>query len=83
MMLTLRATDHIGSGPYVGNWNRVIRYTVEGLPPGEEAWIADFHYKWQLLRRTDGVQGEWMGAYKSPEDALTALQEQISRRAKV
>jgi hypothetical protein len=71
--LTLHASGWIGDGPLMEKWATVIRYDVRGLPPGEQAWIADFHHAWHVLRVKDGVQGHWTGDFKTAEDALAAI----------
>jgi hypothetical protein len=32
---------------------------------------------WHILRTTDGIEGDWMGDYKSAEDALIVLQKEL------
>jgi rRNA maturation protein Nop10 len=71
--LTLHPLVHGGSGPDIRNWKTALKYEVEGLPPGEKAWIAKMNHSWRILTMKDGVQGKWTGKYKSAEDALAAL----------
>ncbi len=74
-MLTLREFGHVGSGADLRNWDKVYQYEIEGLPKGEEAWIAEFDHRWKILRSRNGVTGNWDGDYPTPEDALKALSE--------
>jgi hypothetical protein len=78
MTLTLRAIAHAGSGSDLRKWDKVFQYAVEGLPKGEEAWIAEMNHRWQILRATNGAQGNWTGEYMSPEEALSALQQELT-----
>ena len=75
--LTLRAVMGYGEGLDLRDWKKIIKYEVCGLPPGEEAWIADMDHRWQILRAKNGVSGEWAGDYKSAEDALAVLQKEF------
>jgi len=77
-MLTLRPAARVGSGPDLRNWDKIFQYEVEGLPPGQEAWIAEIDFRWQILRVKDGLQEGWTGSYKSAEEALAAL-ESVTR----
>jgi len=72
--LTLREVGHAGSGLDMSKWDKVFQYEVLGLPPTEQAWIAEMDHVWQILRVKDGVQGHWTGSYKSAEEALAALE---------
>lgn len=80
-MLTLREVGRIGNGTDFRNWEKVYQYEVEGLPKGEQAWIAEFDRRWQILRSTNGVTGNWKGDYPTAEDALKALIEATSESA--
>jgi hypothetical protein len=55
-------------------------YKVGSLPPGHEAFIANFgapnRDDWRLLQAKEGVQGNWTDSYKSAEEALAVLQEE-------
>jgi hypothetical protein len=74
-MLTLRAYMWAGDGPrHDGNW-RAIAFDVFGLPLGRQAWIANMHHRWQILRADNGVYGEWSGEHMSKEEALAALEK--------
>jgi hypothetical protein len=52
----------------------IIRYTVVGLPHGEQATIFRFGSSWQILRAFNDVSGDWDGPYATAEQAVTALQ---------
>jgi len=47
------------------------------MPPQQKALIANFEGRnedrWRILRMKDGVSGEWMGSYKTAEQALAQL----------
>ena len=47
--LTIRSTGHSGYGPDVSDWKDVAQYAVQGLPPGEEAWISRMQGHWSTL----------------------------------
>ncbi len=72
-MLTKREYLFSGEGPTLGANGRTIGYEVLGLPLGEQAWIAEIHRSWQVLRATDGVQGHWTGQYRSADEAMAEL----------
>jgi hypothetical protein len=74
--LTLHAYMHT-HGASLNDNRRAIAFRVKGLPVGEEAWVAEFHYRWKILRATVGVQGHWEGKYSGPLEALAALQAQV------
>lgn len=78
MTLTLREVAHSGNGLDMRKWSHVYKYEVQGLPATEEVWIAEMHHRWQILRRTSSVQGDWTGEYASPEEALRALQQSLA-----
>lgn len=81
MSLTLKETWHLDGGPGSPS-KRVLRYAVQGLPPGEEAEIAEFPQRneWSILRIRQGVIGKWSDRrYKTPEDALSALTQEIAQ----
>ena len=65
-----------GTGP-------ISQHRVDGLLPGEEAWIANFgsshHETWRILRTKDGVKGDWTGTYKSAENALAVLRKEFQK----
>ena len=67
--------SHEGSGLGTGP---VIQYGIHGLPPGDEALVANFGTRgrddWRILRVKNGVQGHWTGNYASADQALSALQ---------
>ncbi len=70
----LRAEGLAGSGA-------IYQYTVKGLPLGQEASIANMRSPnaplWQILRRKNGIQTNWSGAYETATHALAALQAQV------
>jgi len=76
--LTLHPVGWLGNGLDMRNWTDAFEYSVEGLPLGEQAWIARIRARcWQILRLINGVQGHWTGEYASAEEALNALQKQV------
>jgi hypothetical protein len=72
-ILTLRAIASIGEGPSLTGNRRVFQYEVLGLPPGQQAFIADFEGGWRLLRVVDGQQGNWSNPHLNKEEALDTL----------
>jgi hypothetical protein len=75
--LTLCAYMHAWEGNLNGN-RRTIAFEVMGMPIGEEAWVAEFHHRWKILRATAGNYGKWQGMYSSPEAAIAAIQTSLS-----
>src|SRR5260370_22552776 len=57
------------------------QYEVEGLPKGQEAFIANFgrgnQPHWKIMRTINGVQGTWTGKHETPTHALAALQREV------
>lgn len=76
--LTLRPTAHFHDSLVLKDDDRTTSYDVHGLPQGQRAVIADMGERWQILRTKDDVAGDWQGSYASAEDALAALQSEIS-----
>lgn len=79
--LDVRAIAHIGEGPSLMVNRRPIQYEVTGLPPGQQAWIADFgtsrRGSWRILRANNGVQGHWEENHDSAKSALRALEQHL------
>lgn len=79
--LSLHGIAYVGDGPDRSKRDQVTQYEVHGLPPGEQAWIANFgapyRHDWKLLRARNGVQSDWAGEYGSAEDALAALRTEF------
>ena len=76
--LTLRPFFRIGDDPVMRDDAPVGQYVVDGLPTGQEASIAKMkRSRWHILRRQDGVQGNWTGAYDAAEKALEDLQREF------
>ena len=73
-MLTLHEYMWYGEGPGLTANRKPIAFEVLGLPEPQRAWIATDSHKWQVLRATNGVYGEWSGKYHSSEEALDSLQ---------
>jgi hypothetical protein len=74
----LHEVGYVGSGTDLRQRDKVYQYEVQGLPEGEEAFIAEMGHRWQLLRTSNGVQNNWTGEYESPEEALAALQQMLA-----
>jgi hypothetical protein len=79
--LTLRAIAHIGEGPDLRKNRRAFQYEVLGLPPGQQAWIADYEGGWRVLRVIDGKQGKWSDPFETKEETLNTLAEVNSEPA--
>lgn len=79
--LSLRAIAHAGEGSDLSNWTDVVQYEVQGLPPGERVWVANFGGRhkasWRILRAKDGVQSDWTGDYQDKELALAVIQKEF------
>lgn len=81
---TLYEDAWLRNGPtYAGG--KVIGYRVGGLPDGRTARVANFGAPngndWRIMRiNPDNTHTEWVGAYKSFEDALAALEQDSERR---
>jgi len=77
--LTLHEISRSRTGPIVGT-GPVIEYRVGNLPPGEEAFIANFgscnEDHWRTLQAKNGADGPWSGDYTTAADALSELQKQ-------
>lgn len=78
--LELREFGRVSTGVVAGSGD-VYQYTVKGLPPGQEASIANMGGRnkpsWRILRTQNGVQGEWTGAHETATHALAALQAEL------
>lgn len=61
--------------------DRTVQYQVTGLPGNQQAWIGLSAYnRWAYLRERSGIQtGVWRGEYKTAEDALSGLGEELTR----
>jgi hypothetical protein len=81
LVLTLRPMTYFGKGPNLQR-DHATQYEVQGLPPGERAWIANFgapnRQNWRVLRATEQVQSDWTGDYRSAEEALASLQKKFT-----
>jgi len=70
----------IRSGSVAGA-GETAQYEVQGLPRGQEAFIANMggrnQPRWQILRAVNGVQGNWAGKYETATHALAALQREV------
>jgi hypothetical protein len=82
LQLSLRAIGRVGNGPDMTKWTDVYQYVVENLPPGEQAWIANFgapyRQNWKILRATGNVQSDWRGDHQSAEEALAVIEVELS-----
>ena len=74
---------HFVHEPDLSKWDQVFQYEVVGLPPFEQAWIANFgspyREEWRILRATKGAQSDWSGNYGSAETALVGLRKDLIR----
>lgn len=77
--LSLRAIAHIGEGADLKQNRRAFQYEVLGLPPGQQAWIADYSGGWRILRVIDGVTGEWGKPHLTKDEALSTLAAEIQK----
>jgi len=79
MTLTMHEIARSRVGPVAGIGS-VIQYRVSGLPPGEEAFIANFggcyEESWRVFRTKSGVAGRWDGYYDTANEALAELQKE-------
>lgn len=59
----------------------VYQHRVQHGPSGEEIFIVQLFNPetWLILRGNSGNSGTWTGSYASPQDALSALQEEFER----
>jgi hypothetical protein len=81
MILTKQAVGGVSRDQTCGS-DRVLQYEVEGLPPGESAFIAEFPQRgWQILRWNDEWHGNWSGRYPTADAALEALREELMAAA--
>jgi hypothetical protein len=76
-MLSLHEYMWAGEGPDLRQNRKAIAFEVLGLPKHLQAWIAEIHYEYQILRAVNGIYGEWAGSYKSLEGALAAVQGDV------
>lgn len=66
------------SDSFLYGTGRVFQYRVAGVPPGENAFIAEFpHHGWRTLRWNAEWHGNWSGSYPSADAALDALREEL------
>ena len=79
--LGLRKVASFRTGLLPSPNDTTYQYTVESLPKGQEAFIANFgrgnHPNWRILRTINKVQGEWYGKYETATHALAALQRDV------
>jgi hypothetical protein len=73
-MLTAHPYMHSFEGPNLNNNREPIAFRVDGLPVGQEAWIAWMKGNWRILHATRRGQGDWVGEYGSPNEALATLE---------
>jgi len=58
-----------------GQTASITRHVIESnSPPNDKDVVA-----WEIARVEDGVSEDWAGEYKTPGDALAALQKQIDK----
>lgn len=78
MPLSLRERGWARDGQTFGTGSP-FHYDVIGMPPGEEAMIANFPVQgWKILKIKDGVTTQsWAGEYATVDDALNALRAEL------
>ena len=74
MKLTMRVAGIGGSGLNMQHWTRVWKYKVLGLPVGEQACLAEWGHRWNVLHVREGVRMERKTAYTTAQGALAALE---------
>jgi hypothetical protein len=52
-----------------------LRYEIDGLPYGQQGWIADAGDHWEILRRINGHQTNSSGDYRTAEQALAIVKK--------
>jgi hypothetical protein len=63
---------------FVFDTQRIFQYRISGLPPGENAFIAQFpDHGWRILRWNDQWHGNWTGNYPTADAALKALRDEL------
>jgi hypothetical protein len=79
--MKLSMNVHLTHGDGSGPGQTPLEYTVLGLPPNQSAQIRDYmgDSGWRILQIKKGVSGGFEGQYKTAEDALAALQEQVDK----
>jgi len=81
LKLSLRKVASVRSGLVASPGDTTYQYVVNGLPEGQEAWIANFgrgnQPNWRILRTALGLQGKWYGEHQTATHALAALQHEI------
>lgn len=77
--LTIREVPRTDDGPPVGD-GPVWRWTVDGLPAGERADIAESSGVWKILRLRGGVLENDRRDFPTPEAAFAALVEEYADR---
>ena len=69
------------SGPYGGESGQIYKYLVNGMPPGDEAFIHNVgcpeRNDWRIQWIRKGVQRGSTTGYPSAEEALAALQRHV------
>jgi len=77
MTLTKHEMEGLRNTP-VYETGRVQQYRISGLPPGENALIAEFpQHGWRILRWNDEWHGNWTGRYATVDAAVKALREEL------
>lgn len=73
-MLELRPKSFLRDGQTYGMNRRAFTYDVLGLPEGHTIEIGENRRKWQIRRAiSDGLYGDWVGEFATPEEALASL----------
>jgi hypothetical protein len=75
--LKLHPSSHAGEGSPLTR-ETLVKYDVQGMPEGEEAWIALMHGRWQIYRLRGDTPNEWHGEFSRAEDAREFLEAEVN-----
>jgi hypothetical protein len=55
-----------------------VEYSIEGLPEGQSAMITQIKEGWIIVRHIDGEEEKSVRTYRTPDDALEALEKEVN-----
>jgi hypothetical protein len=55
-----------------------VEYAIEGLPEGQSAMVTEIKEGWIIVRRIDGEEQKSVRTYRTPDDALEALEKEVN-----